>query len=78
MAGCQDAYAKVMRIFTLAMQHGGIRSTKAALTLLGLPGGIPRRPQLPIIDPSTLSDISAVLEEIGLRDIEDVPARIST
>jgi 4-hydroxy-tetrahydrodipicolinate synthase len=78
LAGCDDAYAKVMRIFTMAMQHGGIRCTKAALTLLGLPGGVPRRPQLPITEPSILSDISAVIEEIGLRDIEEVAEIVSS
>jgi 4-hydroxy-tetrahydrodipicolinate synthase len=77
LAGSNDAYAKVMRIFTMAMQHGGIRCTKAALTLLGLPGGIPRRPQLPITDPSALSDITAVIEEIGLREIEEVAESVS-
>jgi 4-hydroxy-tetrahydrodipicolinate synthase len=72
VSGSHHAYTKVMRIFTMAVQHGGIRFTKAALTLLGLPGGIPRRPQLPVTDPSALGDINAALDELGIRDIEEL------
>ncbi|MDE3075323.1 MAG: dihydrodipicolinate synthase family protein, partial [Chloroflexota bacterium] len=42
----EDAFGRVIRLFSLLMGAGGMRATKAALGLYGLPGGIPRRPRL--------------------------------
>ena len=57
-----ESFTELMRLFSLNMQNGGLRCTKAALRLLGLPGGIPRRPRLPITDAAALEQISATIE----------------
>jgi len=48
---------------------GGIRATKAVLNDLGLPGGYPRKPQLPV-SKETLLRVRAVVDELGLAEIE--------
>ncbi|HEV2994117.1 MAG TPA: dihydrodipicolinate synthase family protein [Acidimicrobiia bacterium] len=44
LAALQDTYAEVMRLYAVTRELGGITATKAALDLLGLPGGGPPRP----------------------------------
>lgn len=46
---------------------GGMQPTlKAAMNLLGQPGGYPRRPKLPVEDPAALARIREILEAAGL------------
>ncbi|HTH97132.1 MAG TPA: dihydrodipicolinate synthase family protein, partial [Stellaceae bacterium] len=45
-----DAFSKVVRLSTGLYGNGGIRVTKAVLNQLGLPGGYPRKPRLPVTD----------------------------
>jgi 4-hydroxy-tetrahydrodipicolinate synthase len=45
---CHDAYARVVRLFATTQRLGGISATKATLRALGLPGGWPRPPRLPV------------------------------
>ena len=40
----ETLYAELMRLYTVTRELGGIAATKAALELLGLPGGGPPRP----------------------------------
>jgi 4-hydroxy-tetrahydrodipicolinate synthase len=68
--GTVDAFGRLMRLFTVLMRHGGTRATKATLGLLGFPGGITRRPRLPLVDDPALADISAVLDELEIRRFE--------
>ena len=50
-----------------AGQYGGYQSQlKALMKMLGQPGGEPRRPRLPVDDPSSLAELRAVLVEFGL------------
>ncbi|HWE54694.1 MAG TPA: dihydrodipicolinate synthase family protein [Acidimicrobiales bacterium] len=44
------AFATVVRLSAALYGQGGIRATKAVLGRLGLPGGVPRRPRLPLDD----------------------------
>ncbi len=44
------AFSKVVRLSTGLYGNGGIRVTKAVLNTLGLPGGYPRKPRLPVTD----------------------------
>jgi 4-hydroxy-tetrahydrodipicolinate synthase len=44
LAPLHDAYAELIRLYTVTRELGGITATKAALGLLGLPGGGPPRP----------------------------------
>ncbi|UPK73793.1 dihydrodipicolinate synthase family protein [Nocardioidaceae bacterium SCSIO 66511] len=49
---------------------GGMQPTlKAAMNLLGQPGGYPRRPKLPVDDPTALATIADVLERSGLEPV---------
>ncbi len=48
---------------------GGIRATKAVLNRLGLPGGYPRKPQLPVTD-ATVDDLMRVIEDLGIAELE--------
>jgi dihydrodipicolinate synthase/N-acetylneuraminate lyase len=59
-----------MRLFRVLMSLGGTRATKAAMDILGMPAGITRRPRLPLLDAGDRAKISAVLDEVGIRQIE--------
>ena len=51
LAGLMAAYGRLLRFSDKLLGDGGsIKATKATLRLLGLPGGIPRRPRLPLDD----------------------------
>jgi 4-hydroxy-tetrahydrodipicolinate synthase len=47
--------------------NGGIRATKAALNALGLPGGYPRPPQLPV-PPDEAASIVEQARALGALD----------
>jgi 4-hydroxy-tetrahydrodipicolinate synthase len=48
---------------------------KAAMNMMGQPGGYPRPPRLPIEDPTRLEAIRAALQSVGLpADLEGTPA----
>jgi len=50
-----------------AGQYGGYQSQlKALMKMLGQPGGLPRRPRLPVDDPHSLAEMRATLVEFGL------------
>jgi 4-hydroxy-tetrahydrodipicolinate synthase len=68
-AAALDAYARIMRIFTATRRLGGIAATKAALSLLGLPGGAPRPPRLPV-DDATRDAIARMLDDCDVRGVE--------
>ncbi len=56
-------------LFGAFSAQGGIRVTKAVLNSLGLAGGYPRRPRMPIGDEQRQRALAAV-EELRLADIE--------
>jgi 4-hydroxy-tetrahydrodipicolinate synthase len=64
-----ELFGKLMRLFMALYGNGGIRVTKAVLNALGLPGGYPRKPRLPV-DDEALGRAMAVVDEIGLAAIE--------
>lgn len=64
-----DRWGKLMRLFLALYGNGGIRVTKALLDHFGLAGGYPRPPRLPS-EPDALAKALAVVEEIGLAEIE--------
>lgn len=63
-------FDRFIQLFTLVMRHGGIRAVKAALSLLGLPGGIPRRPRLPMTGEQELRELAAGLERLNIQATE--------
>jgi 4-hydroxy-tetrahydrodipicolinate synthase len=62
-------YGKLLRLSATFYGAGGIRATKAALNALGLPGGFPRLPQLPVPDAVVPSLLEAI-EQLGIGALE--------
>jgi 4-hydroxy-tetrahydrodipicolinate synthase len=62
MHTCHDAYARVMRLFATTQRLGGISAAKAALRALGLPGGWPRPPRLPVSEDDAGELMAMMLE----------------
>jgi 4-hydroxy-tetrahydrodipicolinate synthase len=68
-AAAAAAFATVTRLQAGLRKHGPIVGTKAALNILGLPGGYPRRPRLPVSDVA-VSEIAQLLEKLDIRALE--------
>jgi 4-hydroxy-tetrahydrodipicolinate synthase len=66
------AFAKVLRLFSAQRALGGVGCTKAALNLLGLPGGVPRKPRLPATVEETRL-IERMLDELEIARSEGLP-----
>jgi 4-hydroxy-tetrahydrodipicolinate synthase len=64
-----ENWGKVMRLFVGLYGNGGIRVTKAVLNQLGMAGGYPRKPRLPVTD-ERLTRAMAVVDSLGLAAIE--------
>ena len=64
-----ELWGKLMRLTFALYGNGGIRVTKAVLNTLGLAGGYPRKPRLPV-EQDALDRALAVVKEIGLAEIE--------
>jgi len=71
LAARDVAFAKVLRLFDATQRGGGVSATKGALRVLGLPGGSPRLPRLPVSD-SVAKELASVFETLGLRDVEEL------
>jgi len=69
LAARDAAFAKVLRLFTATQRGGGMSAAKGALRRLGLPGGWPRRPRLPV-EASVAADLAGCFEALGLRAVE--------
>ena len=69
MQGMMSAFGKLIRLFTALYGNGGIRATKAVLNHLGMAGGYPRKPRLPIKQ-DALSRALKVVEQLGIAEIE--------
>ena len=63
------AFGRLARLSMGCYGKGGIRATKAVLNRLGLPGGYPRKPQLPV-DDATVDGLMTLIEDLGLRQVE--------
>ena len=62
-------FGTLLRLSGTLYAAGGIRATKSALNALGLPGGFPRPPQLPVPE-ATVPALLGVIERLGLAAIE--------
>jgi 4-hydroxy-tetrahydrodipicolinate synthase len=69
LAGAADAFGLLLRLFTGLSSVGGVSGTKAALGVLGLPGGVPRRPRLPV-PPEWVEQIRVLLDQLDIRSVE--------
>ena len=63
------AFGRLARLSMALYGHGGIRATKAVLNRLGLPGGYPRKPQLPVAD-ATVDTLMTVIDDLRLAALE--------
>ena len=64
-----ERFAHLMRLTEILGKYQNPRSLKAALRVLGLPGGCLRRPYLDL-DEAAHEDVRATLERLGIREIE--------
>ena len=64
-----SAFGKVVRLSDTLYRNGGIRVTKAVLNSLGLPGGFPRKPQLPVTE-QVLAATRAAVDAMDLAALE--------
>lgn len=69
LPGMMEAFDAVMRLFEVLYGGGGIRATKAVLSSLGLAGGMPRKPQLPVAD-EVVQRARAVIDRLGIATLE--------
>jgi 4-hydroxy-tetrahydrodipicolinate synthase len=67
--GVLAAFGTLLRLATLLHGHGGILATKAVLGRCGLPGGVPRKPHLPVGD-ELAAALAAEVEKLGVPDVE--------
>jgi len=65
LAGCFDAFDRLNRVGGILYGHGGILATKAVLNHLGLPGGYPRLPHLPV-QPELAADLATAIDKLGV------------
>jgi 4-hydroxy-tetrahydrodipicolinate synthase len=67
LQGAAAAYGKIIRVFNAMRAGGGIRANKAVNNKLGLPGGYPRKPQLPVTD-DVADRVIATITALGLLE----------
>lgn len=65
----EEAYRAMMQVTAIARDYGGISGSKAALRLMGLPGGYPRKPRLDV-SADQLEEIGGIVDRLKLREIE--------
>ena len=73
LAARDAAHATVMTLFGETQRQGGMSATKGALGRLGLAGGWPRRPRLPVAEAAARS-LSDCFERLGLVESEEIAA----
>lgn len=67
--GMLTAFGTLLRLAALLYGNGGILATKAVLGRCGLPGGVPRKPHLPVGD-ELASALAAEVEKLGVAGVE--------
>jgi dihydrodipicolinate synthase/N-acetylneuraminate lyase len=70
----RSAFARAMRLNAVLSKFQNPRSVKAAMQVMGLVGGPPRRPYLPL-GPAETTEISQVIGELALLRDEGLAAR---
>jgi len=70
LAALHDAFRSLLRLYAATRALGGVPATKAALDLLGLPGGPPRPPRAPLGEEARAAVEREMIDAVGLRAIE--------
>lgn len=73
IAAASQAYSRIMHLLELNSRYMHITATKTALSLLGLPGGHPRRPRL-MLEGDAREDVRRVVEAQGVAEAEGLAA----
>ena len=73
LAAASDAYNRIMHLLALNSSYMHITATKTALALLGLPGGLPRKPRL-MLEGEDRAIVKRVIEEQRIAEVEGVAA----
>ncbi len=68
--GMMQSFGQLVRLSQALYGAGGIRATKAVLNVLGLPGGYPRKPQLPV-SADTVKRVRTAIDKLDIAKIED-------
>ena len=72
-ARVQKAYAQLMGIYRIHLQHGGpVRAMKPLLNALGLPGGTVRPPRM-AIDEAALADVLVATLKLSIAELPRAP-----
>lgn len=66
-----ESWSMLVRLKTTIGRYGGIRATKEALRIFGLPGGFPRKPRFPLSDTERKA-LAAELKSLGIKEIEGI------
>jgi 4-hydroxy-tetrahydrodipicolinate synthase len=69
MDATTQAYARLMRLWAVNRAYGNVVGIKAALEILGLPGGRPRRPRMPVPSEER-TPLKRVIEALGIGETE--------
>jgi 4-hydroxy-tetrahydrodipicolinate synthase len=69
VAGSAEDFALLLQIYTEFTKVGGSKALKVALNMLGLPGGSPRRPRLPV-DEAVHPKIRELVDRFGVAALE--------
>jgi len=64
-------FSRILRLGVTMSKYRNPRAQKAALNIMGLPGGYPRRPYLPL-DEAAHKDIARALDSLDIRRIEGI------
>ncbi len=75
LIGAGNAFARVLRLYAAMATVGGVSGTKAALNQLGLPGGYPRKPRLPV-PTEWEAQIAQILVDHDIRAVEELSVAI--
>jgi 4-hydroxy-tetrahydrodipicolinate synthase len=70
-AEAHDAFSVVLHLYSANSKFGSIRGIKAALQILGLPGGEPRPPRLAVSDVER-QEIAQTLDALNIRGLEAI------
>jgi dihydrodipicolinate synthase/N-acetylneuraminate lyase len=71
-ADAEAVYRRIMGLWPIALKYRGGRGTKAALALLGLPGGTTRRPRAPLGE-AEIADVAESLAALDVRSLLSMP-----
>jgi 4-hydroxy-tetrahydrodipicolinate synthase len=73
LSAAAEAYTRIMHLLEVNGRYMHITATKTALSLLGLPGGYPRKPRL-MLEGEARDDVRRVIEKQGVAEAEGLAA----